>query len=719
MIDDSTRIFQEAGTGQGAPEATKVRADGPTATEALVEDLATTIQRAQRHLLASQYEQGYWLGELESNTTMEAEFVMMNYFLGIEEPERMRKLANFILSRQRDDGTWGQFYGAEGDLSTTAECYFALKLTGVSADEPGMRKAREFVLSQGGIPRTRTFTKIWFALFEQWDWDGLPTMPPEIMLVPGWAPFSIYDFASWARATIVPLLIVLNRRPTREIPQSARVDELFPQPLSEVDFSLPKPRRTLGWDGFFYYSDFVLKKLDKFPWNPVREQAIKEAEKWIVEHQEADGSWGGIQPPWVYSIIALHTLGYPLDHPLIRKGLAGFDSFAIEEDDTLRVQACVSPLWDTGLAMIALLDSGLDSDHPALQLAADYLVEQQVLTGGDWQVKVKNVDPGGWAFEFENDLYPDTDDTSEIVMALDRVRMADLERKDSAVRQGVRWLLGMQSANGGWGAFDKNNSRRILARIPFADFGEIIDPPSVDVTAHVLEMLGHLGYSRDHPAVAKGLEYVLSEQEDFGAWFGRWGVNYIYGTGAVLPALEKLGLDMSADHVRKAVDWTLACQNSDGGWGESCASYADRSLAGVGPSTASQTAWACIALMAAGEAEHDAVRRGIEYLARTQNDDGSWDEPFFTGTGFPGYGIGQRLAGDDPSKEGVYLGPALSAGFMINYHMYRHYWPLAALGRYRTHFEGGLDVRLGRPGRKAGLNGTAPHGASKATKGVL
>ncbi len=719
MFDEITGPAQTAGMSHGNPKTIAVRASQPAVGKSWIEELGVTIKRAQNHLLASQYEQGYWLGELESNTTMEAEFIMMNYFLGIQEPRRMRMLANFILSRQREDGTWGQFYGAEGDLSTTAECYFALKLTGISAEDPRMQMAKEFVLSQGGIPRTRTFTKIWFALFGQWDWDGLPTMPPEIMLVPSWAPFSIYDFASWARATIVPLLIVLNRRPTREVPESACVDELFPKPRSEVDFSVPKPRRTVGWDGFFYYSDYVLKKLDKFPWNPVREQAIKEAEKWIVEHQEADGSWGGIQPPWVYSIIALHTLGYPLDHPLIKKGLAGFDSFAIEEDDTLRVQACVSPLWDTGLAMIALLDSGLQPDHPALQLAAAYLVEHQVLRGGDWQVKVKNVDPGGWAFEFENDLYPDTDDTSEIVMALDRVRMKDEERKTSAVRQGVRWLLGMQSANGGWGAFDKNNSRRILAKIPFADFGEIIDPPSVDVTAHVLEMLGHLGYPPEHPAVAKALEYVLSEQEDFGPWFGRWGVNYIYGTGAVLPALEKLGLDMNADHVRKAVDWILGHQNADGGWGESCASYADRSLAGMGPSTASQSAWACIALMAAGEADSGAVRRGIAYLSRTQMEDGSWDEPFFTGAGFPGYGVGQRLVGDAAGEDGNHQGAALSAGFMINYHMYRHYWPLTALGRYRAHVEGAHSDNLSQTVEIPDLNGTSPHGALKATKRSL
>jgi len=645
--------------------------------------LGATIQRSQDYLLGVQYPEGSWWGELESNSTMEAEFLLLTHFLGVGDKERWQKLAKGILDRQRDDGTWGQFYGAPGDLSTTIECYFALKLAGVSPDGPLMRKARDFILSKGGIPEARVFTKIWLALFGQWEWKGVPVMPPEVMLLPNWFPFNIYDFASWARATIVPLLIIIDKKPVKAVPEWAGIDELYPLPKNQTDYSVVRPKKLLGWETFFYAGDTGLRHLEKLPWIPTRAQAIKRAEQWIIEHQEADGSWGGIQPPWVYSLMALHTLGYSTDHSVMAKGLAGFEKFAIEEDDTLRIQACLSPLWDTGLAMIALLDSGLTTDHPALIRAGEWLLEEQVLTGGDWQVKAKTVPPGGWAFEFHNDIYPDLDDTAEIVMALQKTRLPSQGAKQLAVDRAVRWLLGMQSGNGGWAAFDKNNTKFLIAKIPFADFGEALDPPSVDVTAHILEMLGQLGYSTDHKAVAKALDYVLSEQEDDGAWFGRWGVNYIYGTGAVLPALEALGLDMSADYVRRAARWVVDHQNPDGGWGESCASYVDPNFRGKGPSAPSQTAWALLSLIAAGEGTHPATQRGIEHLIRTQQEDGSWDEPYFTGTGFPGYGIGQRfdsyLTPDDPG----FQGSELPAGFMINYHMYRNYWPLTALGRYR------------------------------------
>ena len=645
--------------------------------------LDATIKRARGYLLSAQHSDGYWWGELESNATMEAEYLLLTQFLGVGDKERWLKLTNHIMSRQRDDGTWGQFYGAPGDLSTSTECYFALKLAGISPDEPFMRKAREFILSKGGVPKTRVFTKIWLALFGQWDWKGVPAMPPEIMLLPNWFPITIYDFSSWARATIVPLLILVDRKPVKPLPDWAQIDELYPLPRDQADYSVTRPSPLLGWETFFYAGDKVLRHLERLPWKPTRAQAIGRAEEWIVQHQEADGSWGGIQPPWVYSLMALHTLGYPVDHPVMAKGIAGFDSFAIEEGDTLRVQACISPLWDTGLAMIGLLDSGLAPDHPALVKAGQWLLAEQVLTGGDWQVKAKTVPPGGWAFEFHNDIYPDLDDTSEIVMALRRVRLPAERLKRSAIDRAVRWLLGMQSANGGWAAFDKDNTKSLIAKIPFADFGEALDPPSVDVTAHILEMLGQLGYSPTHPAVAKAVQYVLSEQEDDGAWFGRWGVNYTYGTGAVLPALEALGLDMSADYVRRSVQWVLDHQNADGGWGESCASYVDPAFRGKGPSTPSQTAWGLLSLLAAGEIAHPATIRGINHLIETQREDGSWDEPYFTGTGFPGYGVGQRLLRYLTPEDTGYQGTELPAGFMINYHLYRNYWPLTALGRCR------------------------------------
>jgi squalene-hopene/tetraprenyl-beta-curcumene cyclase len=666
-----------------------------------------TIQMAQAHLLGLQYSDGYWRGELESNPTMEAEYLLLTHFLGVADQARWRKLANHIIGRQRDDGTWGQFYDAPGDLSTTIECYFALKMAGHSPGEPIMRRAREFVLSKGGVPKARVFTKIWLALFGQWDWKGVPVLPPELILLPNWSPINIYDFASWARATIVPLLVLLDRKPVRPIPDWARIDELYPRPRSETDYSITRPKRLVGWETLFYAGDTVLRHLDKLPWKPTRGQAIRRAESWILEHQEADGSWGGIQPPWVYSLIALSSLGYPSGHHVIAKGLAGFESFAIEEAETLRIQACVSPLWDTALAMIALLDSGLPPDHPALARAGKWLIRKQVLNRGDWQVRAKGVPAGGWAFEFHNDFYPDLDDTAEIAMALDRLDLPPDSGGEPAIERAIRWTLGMQSGNGGWGAFDKDNTKGLIAKIPFADFGEAIDPPSVDVTAHILEMLGQLGYGPSHPAVAKALDYVFAEQEEDGPWFGRWGVNYIYGAGAVLPALEALGIEMSIEPVRRAVGWIVAHQNADGGWGESCASYVEPAYRGRGPSTPSQTAWALIALLSAGESAHPATQRGLEHLIRTQRDDDTWDEPYFTGTGFPGYGVGQRLRRYLTPDEDGYQGTGLPTGFMINYHMYRNYWPLMALGRYRRHLErgsqpahmvGGMEVQVSSPG---------------------
>ena len=456
--------------------------------------LDSAIDTAQANLLRIQYPDGYWWGELESNPTMEAEFLLLTHFLGVGDRNVWAKLARHIVSRQRSDGSWGQFYDApSGDVSTSTECYFALKLAGHTADEPFMRMAREFILSKGGVPNTRMFTKVWLALFGQWEWKGVPVMPPELMLLPDWAPLNIYDFASWARATIVPMLVLLDRKPVRLIPDRATIDELYPLPRRETDYSIARPSRLVGWETFFYAGDLVLRQLEKVPWKPTRSQAIRRAERWILDHQEADGSWGGIQPPWVYSLMALSSLGYPSDHPVIAKGLAGFDSFSIEEGDTLRVQACVSTLWDTGLAMNALLDSGVRRDHSALVKAGRWLIGEQILNGGDWQVRAKGVPPGGWAFEFHNDVYPDLDDTSEIVMALQRVDTPPSDRKDWAINRAVGWVLGMQCENGGWGAFDKDNTKTFIAKIPFADFGETIDPPSVDVTAHILGDAGQTG----------------------------------------------------------------------------------------------------------------------------------------------------------------------------------------------------------------------------------
>ncbi|PKB72429.1 MAG: squalene--hopene cyclase [SAR202 cluster bacterium Io17-Chloro-G6] len=642
------------------------------------------VRRSQDYFRRTQYPDGYWWGELESNPTMEAEYLMLCHFTGRHDGERWRKVCNYILSKQRSDGSWGQYFEAPGDLSTSVECYFALKLAGHSPDSETMQKAREFILAKGGMPKVRVFTKIWLALFGQWDWKGTPNMPPEMIFLPSWAPFNIYEFASWARATVVPMLIILTRQPYCPVPESANIDELYPGGRGGADYSLPKPTGGLGWSKALYLADKLVGLYQRLPVHPLRGRAERKIMEWVLEHQEADGSWAGIQPPWVYSLIALHTLGYGPDHEAVEKGFHGFEAFAIEDEDTCTVQACLSPVWDTCIAQLALLESGVAADDPMVQSSTRWLLEKQIFAGGDWQVRAKKLRPGGWSFEFDNLAYPDIDDASIVVMALDKVRLPDAEepRRAESVQRGVEWMTGMQSKNGGWAAFDKDNNKKYLTKIPFSDFGETLDPPSVDVTAHLLEMFGRLGSTRENKVVNRGFKYVVSEQEEDGSWFGRWGVNYVYGSGSVLPALEAIGEDMSQPYIRRAVDWIVAHQNEDGGWGEGCGSYVDPTLRGVGPSTASQTAWALLGLVAAGEHECQASQRGVNYLAETQQEDGTWHEPYFTGTGFPGYGVGERLKELPDPGESSYQGLDLPAGFMINYHLYRNYWPLLALGRY-------------------------------------
>ena len=634
------------------------------------------VKRSQDYFANTQAPEGYWLGELETNSTMEAEYLLLTHFLGIGDEDTWRKLANHIFETQRDDGTWGQYYGSPGDLSTTIECYFALKLAGVSFEDERLAKAREFIVSSGGIPKARVFTKIWLALFGQWCWDAIPTLPPEMVLLPSWAPMNLYDFSSWARGTILPLSIVLTYRPVCAIQKGESVAELVPQGSAGSNDNRGIGNMN-GMAAVFHLADWFFRRYNSLPWQPMRRRAIRKAKRWIIEHQEEDGSWGGIQPPWVYSLIALSVLGYGVEHPIMRKGIEGFKGFAIEDNDYMRVQACVSPVWDTCLAMIALQDSGLPPDSPVLQRAGEWLMKAQVSNGGDWQVKARQAKPGGWAFEFSNSAYPDIDDTAEALIALNRVNLQDNCKKQEAISRGSEWMLGVQSKNGGWAAFDKDNTRRVVAEMPFADFGEMIDPPSADVTAHAVESLARIGYPVDAPPLRSAVRYLMSEQESDGSWFGRWGVNYIYGTGAVLSALEAVGADMRSECVHRAVNWLMARQNEDGGWGESCASYADPTLAGKGYSTPSQTAWALIALMSAGEAERNAVRRGIRYLTETQQEDGTWNEEWYTGTGFPGYGTGRK------SRKARQQGSELSAGFMMKYHLYKNYWPLMALGRFR------------------------------------
>lgn len=640
------------------------------------------LEKAREYLLSIQHAEGFFWGELASNCTMEAEYVMLTTFLGSVQKTRIEKIVRHLLSRQRADGSFGQYEGSPGDLSTTTECTFALKLAGLPPSHPALQKAKTFILSKGGIPKTRIFTKIWLALFGEWPWEGTPRMPPELIFLPSWFPFNIYEFASWARATIVPMTILLTLRPTVKIPASAKLDELYPQGKKHSNFSLPKPENLFSWHGFFFLADRFLNLYEKLPFKPLRSLAIARVTEWIIRHQEADGSWGGIQPPWVYSLLALKALGYSLNHPVMKKGLEGFETFGIEEETTWRLQACVSPVWDTALACLALQESGLPPKHPALQAAARWLLKEEVRTPGDWTVKVKNVPPSGWAFEFENDWYPDIDDTACVLLALRGVRLSLPEEKEkrTAMQRAARWMAAFQCRNGGFAAFDKDNDKSYLAHLPFCDFGEVLDPPSVDVTAHVLEALAKLGLPRHHRVIRRALQFIQSEQEEDGSWFGRWGVNYIYGTGAVLPALAAIGERKTQPYIQRALKWLLDHQNQDGGWGESPASYVDFKARGRGESTPSQTAWALMGLLSFLPPGHSSIERGVTFLAKTQLEAGNWDEPQYTGTGFPGYGFGSKF--EEKVRKLLKEGRELSAGFMINYHLYRNIFPLLALGRY-------------------------------------
>jgi squalene-hopene/tetraprenyl-beta-curcumene cyclase len=626
--------------------------EGRPAAAETDERAGKTLAAAVDALWSLQHPEGYWKGELETNVSMDAEDLLLRQFLGIRTEEETAAAAAWIRSQQRSDGTWANFFGGPPELSTTVEAYAALRLAGDPVDAPHMRTTAEYVRGAGGLEATRVFTRIWLALFGLWSWDDLPVMPPEIVLLPSFVPLNVYDFACWARQTVVALSVVGAFRPVRDIPIT--LDEL----KSGVVVAKAAPRGS--WAARFGAADRLLHRYERRPLGLLRKLALRRAERWIVHRQEADGSWGGIQPPWVYSLMALSLLGYPNDHPIMRAGLAGLDGFIIDDERGRRLEACQSPVWDTALAVIALADAGVDPEDAGLARAGRWLLAEEITVPGDWTVRRPRLAPSGWAFEFANDHYPDIDDTAEVVLALDRVRPAggsaveEGAPEKGAVRRGMDWVLGMQCADGGWAAFDVDNVQALCRELPFCDFGELIDPPSADVTAHVVEMLAKLGYGTE--ATERGVEWLIEAQEPDGSWFGRWGANHVYGTGAAVPALAAAGLAPEHRVVRRAVAWLCAHQNADGGWGEDLRSYDDPAQRGQGPSTASQTAWALLALLAAGE-RGEATARGVGFLVDTQRPDGTWDEPWYTGTGFPG-------------------------DFYINYHLYRMVFPISALGRY-------------------------------------
>jgi squalene-hopene/tetraprenyl-beta-curcumene cyclase len=618
--------------------------------EAFVVAVRTAIDRSVSYFLRTQHAPGYWMGELETNATITAEYLFFRRLLNRVDPEREQAIVR-ELRRTQVNGGWPLFYGGPPELNTTIEASVALQLAGVPLDDPVLTRANEVIRARGGLGEARVFTRIWLALLGALPWQTVPTLPPELMLFPDTFPLNIYRFASWARGTIVPLLVIMAHPPDYRgpVPQIEQFQVGPPMLSARRRPKLSRQAAFLGVDATLKRADGLIRR------NPWRAGALDQACRWILDHQESDGGWGGIIPAMINSTLALATLGG--HDAAVERGIAAVESFGISRNGTFRLQSCISPGWDTPWTMLALAQTGLPSKHPALCSAARWLLSQQSTRRSDWSRRAPRTPAGGWPFELANSHYPDTDDTALILMALQHIDAPS----ESAPASGLAWLLGMQNNDGGWAAFDRDNHTRLVEAIPFCDFGEVLDPSSADVTAHVLELLGRLNYGLNEPHVRRGLAYLWREQEGDGAWFGRWGVNYIYGTAAVLMALGALRMNPRNARLARAVAWLRAHQNADGGWGESCLSYTEAAWRGRGPSTASQTAWAVLGLLAVAGPDtpartDEALAKGIAWLVEHQNTDGTWDEPYFTGTGFPG-------------------------DFLIKYHEYRNYFPLLALSR--------------------------------------
>lgn len=621
--------------------------------------LDNAIDISQKYILSLQNSEGYWLGELESNVTLTAETVLIYKIWGIFENLSKSKIEAYLCNKQNKYGGWELFYGDGGEISTSIEAYMALRLLGLSLDNPVLVSARKFILSKGGISKARIFTKFHLALIGCYSWEGLPSIPPSIMVLSNNFPFTIYEMASWARESTVPLIIVFDKKPIFPINPSFNLNELYVEDIEKVQYKLPY---TNSWTDIFLWLDKIFQLLGKFNLIPFRERGLKEAEKWILDHQQESGDWGGIMPPMLNSLIAFKTLGYDIEDPSVKRGFEAIQRFAIEKDQDYYVQACVSPVWDTAWMIRALTESGLSKDHRSLQIAGDWLLSKQCLDYGDWAIKNKIGKPGGWAFEFTNRFYPDIDDSAAVIMALEGITLVNEQQKKAAINRCLQWIETMQCKTGGWAAFDIDNNQAWLNEVPYGDLKAMIDPNSADITARVLEMLGSCNLEMSDERTAKALNYLYDEQEEDGSWFGRWGVNYIYGTSGVLSALAVLHPDKNYSQLKRGVSWLLSCQNEDGGWGETCLSYDNPELKGKGISTASQTAWSLIGLLDAGKAlDNFAINhidRGINYLVNTQTSTGEWKEKEFTGTGFPSH-------------------------FYIRYHLYSNYFPLIALGRYQ------------------------------------
>ncbi len=645
--------------------------------DSLAARISSAIRLGRDWLFAHQHDDGYWCGELGADTTLESDYLLLHTLLDTVNAERFQKCANQILAGQNEDGGWPTYVEGPSNISASVKAYFGLKLAGYSADHPALVRARAKILEMGGVTEVNTFTKIYLCFLGQYDYDAVPAVPPEIVLFPNWFWFNIYEISSWSRAILVPLSIAYAKKPFKKIPASMGIDELFVGGRDKSRMHLHWSKKVISWRNFFLMLDRLTHWFERVHIRPLRSMALRKAENWMVERFEMSDGVAAIYPSIMNSIIAMRCLGYSVDDPQFIRAMDEFEKLGIEEETTFRMQPCKSPVWDTAFALFALGEAGVSPSDPRMVKCADWILQKQVRNPGDWTVKNKKGKPGGWYFEFNNEFYPDVDDSAMVCLALAHVEHPNGRYQRESVQRAIDWIFSMQCKNGGWASFDKDNDKMVFEQIPFADHNAMLDPATSDITGRILEMLATYGYTQSDRRVKKAIRFLMDEQESDGSWFGRWGVNYIYGTMQVLRGLEAVGVDHHEPCVQQAAEWLRMVQNADGGWGETCGSYDDANLKGVGKSTPSQTAWAIMGLLAANDIRSDSVARGIAYLLSTQNGDGSWNETHYTGTGFP------RV-------------------FYLMYYMYRQYFPLIALTAYAKMVSGESGKNLATTERAIG-----------------
>ena len=628
------------------------------------QEIARAVTRAQENLLRQQKPDGHWCGELIVDSTLCSDYILFMHWCGEVDAHLQRRCVRHILKRQLPDGGWSIYHGGPSEINASAKAYFALKLAGCSVDAPFMQEARATIMRLGGIPQMNTFSKLYLALLGQFPWKYLPAIPVEMVLLPRWAPFHICKMSSWSRAMLMPLAIINHFKPTRILPGEKQLHELYPLGTEQSDLRLPRSETFWTWRNFFLRLDDTLKFLQPLRIRPLRRRALEEAERWMLERiGEGSDGLAAVFPAMLNCLIALRALGYSKTNPVYAKAEKDFAELFVDDPEDFRIQPCLSPVWDTAINIISLVESGLPSEHPALQKAVDWLVSKEVRIRGDWSANNSYPQASGWAFEYNNVYYPDTDDTAMVLMALRLVRPNDPQGLNEIFRRALDWQLSFQCRDGGWGAFDKNVTTPWLEDMPFADHNAILDPTCSDLTARTLELLGYIGFDPKTRSVRDAIQYLIDTQDEDGSWYGRWGVNYIYGTWQVLRGLRAIDQDMTQDWILRGRDWLESCQNNDGGWGETCGTYENPSTKGIGESTASQTAWAIMGICACGDLDRPSIHRGLRFLLGSQRHDGSWDEEQITGTGFP------RV-------------------FYLKYDMYRQNFPLLALATYVNYRSG-------------------------------